>query len=111
MSHRKQLPPERVKVADAIAITGLGQRKLQQMAAAGQVPGAARPPTFRVWTFDLVELRAWVANWDVPRAATAPRPRAHIGTVPGADISDTYERAKERLRAVMCPTRERRHRP
>ena len=49
---------ERVKTADACAITGMTPRRLQLMVKAGRVPGAAK--MFGVLTFDEAKLRAWV---------------------------------------------------
>jgi hypothetical protein len=43
----------------AMAITGEKERTLQAAAAAGLIPGAAKP--FKCWTFDEAELRAWLA--------------------------------------------------
>jgi hypothetical protein len=48
--------PERIKMARAVEITGESARTLQAAAAAGLIPGAARP--FKCWTFDETELRA-----------------------------------------------------
>jgi hypothetical protein len=48
--------PERIKMARAVQITGETERTLQAAAAAGLIPGAAKP--CKCWTFDEARLRA-----------------------------------------------------
>jgi hypothetical protein len=50
--------PERIKMARAVEISGETDRTLQAAAAAGLIPGAAKP--FKCWTFDETQLRAWL---------------------------------------------------
>jgi hypothetical protein len=48
---------ERCGVEQAAAILGLSKRKVQDMAARGELPGAAK---IGVWTFDVERLRRYV---------------------------------------------------
>jgi hypothetical protein len=48
---------ERVCIADAVRISGLKLRTLQNLAAQGAIPGAAKPAGR--WTFDISQLRRW----------------------------------------------------
>ena len=50
--------PERGRAADVARITSLSVRKIQEMAAAGRLAGAAK--LGGVWTFDLAKVRAWI---------------------------------------------------
>lgn len=63
--------PERVKTAQACAITGMTPRRLQLAAKAGKVPGAAK--MFGVLTFDEATLRAWVKERVEETCKTAPQ--------------------------------------
>ena len=63
---------ERVKMAQAVAITGKSDRALQAMALAGKVPGAAK--IGGEWTFDEATLRAWVKELEVPQWLAKPLP-------------------------------------
>lgn len=51
-------PRERVTIEDAVPITGLSARTMQEMAARGLIPGAAK--LGRRWTFDLHKLRKMI---------------------------------------------------
>ncbi len=51
--------PERVRADEIARITGLSVRNVQERAAAGMMPGAAK--LGGVWTFDPIKARAWVA--------------------------------------------------
>lgn len=53
-------PPERIKMARACAIVGLDARVMQQMAEAGEIPGAIKIRS--LWTFDEAKLRNWLAD-------------------------------------------------
>lgn len=53
----KLMQLERVTVHDAVRITGICIRTLQNLAAQGLIPGAAKPAGR--WTFDIVLLRKW----------------------------------------------------
>jgi len=56
-SEAELMPVERVTVLDAVRITGICARTLQNLAAQGLIPGAAKPAGR--WTFDLLLLRKW----------------------------------------------------
>jgi hypothetical protein len=49
---------ERVSISEAVRISGLKMRTLQNLAAQGVIPGAAKPAGR--WTFDISQLRRWV---------------------------------------------------
>lgn len=108
-------------MAAAMAITGKGKRRLQLMAKARKVPGAAK--IWGEWTFDEQKLRAWVKTLEdescpieptpaaavpSPAAAAARRPLTPSGAATrsmGANASresssdGRYEQAKSRLLA------------
>ena len=80
---RQPLPimPERVKMVDAVAITGKAARALRTAAAAGKIPGATK--LIGEWTFDLVALRAWTKSPQREQAspcASAKPPRTASGS-------------------------------
>jgi excisionase family DNA binding protein len=52
------LPPERVRPADVARMLGVSTRKVQEMAAAGRLSGAAK--IGQLWTFDPAKIRAWI---------------------------------------------------
>jgi hypothetical protein len=49
---------ERCKIDEAVYITGLSERTLQNLSARGEIWGAAK--LGRRWTYDRLRLRAWV---------------------------------------------------
>ena len=51
---------ERCTTKEAVLITGLSARTLQDLAAANRVPGAGKPAGR--WTFDVQRLRAWAQS-------------------------------------------------
>ena len=53
----KLMQLERVTIHDAVRITGICVRTLQNLAAQGLIPGAAKP--VGRWTFDITLLRKW----------------------------------------------------
>lgn len=77
-----ELVPERCTIEHAVLIIGLPKRTVQDMAARGELPGAAK--FRRRWTFDINKLRKFVAEEERktrrrgsaliarPRAATNP---------------------------------------
>lgn len=81
---------ERIKIAQACAITGKAKRRLQLMAKKGKVPGAAK--IWGEWTFDEAKLRAWVReledascpNDQTAAAATTPAAERRRRTQNGA---------------------------
>lgn len=69
---------KRVKIAQAIDATGKGERVVQQMAEAGEIPGAVK--IRGEWTFNLKKLLAWVDELErqqcqTRKAAGDARPR------------------------------------
>lgn len=54
----RRIKPERVRMAEACAITGKASRAIQDMAATGKIPGAAK--IGGEWTFNELTLRRWV---------------------------------------------------
>jgi predicted DNA-binding transcriptional regulator AlpA len=71
--------PERVRPADVARMSGVSTRKVQEMAAAGRLPGAARID--QLWTFDPAKIRAWILEQEAlvsrrhgSAAAPAPAP-------------------------------------
>lgn len=50
--------PERVKADVVSKITGYSVRQVQNMAALGKIPSAARPG--KIWTFDELRVRRWM---------------------------------------------------
>ena len=57
-SYLATFPIERVSISEAVRISGLKMRTLQNLAAQGAIPGAAKPAGR--WTFDISQLRRWV---------------------------------------------------
>ncbi|MGN8544673.1 hypothetical protein ACQPTN_06525 [Bradyrhizobium sp. 13971] len=52
--------PERIKVEDVARITGENKRTIQAAAARDEILGPGK--LFKVWTFDQVKLRTWIAT-------------------------------------------------
>lgn len=111
-SKRRKRPgpaSERCAVEQAAAIIGLPLRTVQNMAARGEIPGAAK---FGRWTFDILKLRKLVedrerASWlsaDQKRHPVATGVRIVSGAefgrraVPQAGSVSRYEQAIQQLR-------------
>ena len=105
-------PVERIKMPRAVQITGETERTLQAAAAAGLIPGAAKP--CKCWTFDEARLRRWIAdkerkpcqrsqNEDADRRAsqrTRSSAAASSGRAfrsPAKSSEEAYQRAMQRL--------------
>ena len=100
-------PTERIRPADVARITSLSVRKVQELAAAGRIPGAAKMGG--AWTFSEEKLRAWIKNCE---AAAAERSVVHrepnrrpviwgdMSLVPAETIQAAYD-------AVVRPKRPR----
>lgn len=58
MVRRREVKRERGTIDDAIGILGVSHRSVQDLAASGALPGAAK--IGRRWTFDLAKLREYV---------------------------------------------------
>src|SRR5271166_2944564 len=68
--------PERVRPPEVANMTGLSVRKVQELSAAGRIPGAAK--LGGVWTYDPEQVRKWIKQrerqtWrgDSPSIATS----------------------------------------
>jgi predicted DNA-binding transcriptional regulator AlpA len=71
------MPPPRVRASAIALMTGLSVRKVQELAAAGKLPGAAK--LGGVWTFDPQKVRAWIEEREAH--ASRPRPRVEVPAV------------------------------
>jgi hypothetical protein len=111
------IAPERIKSAQACAITGLSPRVLQQMAERGDVPGSVKLGARYV--FDVARLRAWLAELEQRQAAGRnalddcmhrPRPSGNAPR-PGQSHAplrhDAYEQAMSKLLAPIDRFRRR----
>jgi hypothetical protein len=113
------IAPERIKSAEACAITGLSPRVLQQMAERGEIPGSLKLGARYV--FDVTRLRTWLAELEQRQAEgrdalgdqlRRPRRSGH-STAPRHH--DAYEQAMSKLLATPIdpfrqPKRPRRSR-
>lgn len=61
---------ELIRCRDVRRMTTLSVRKIQQMAAVGEIPSAAR--LGHIWTFDPDAIRAWIVK---QREKACPRPQ------------------------------------
>lgn len=91
--------PERIRPADVARITGLSVRKVQEMSAAGRLPGAAKMDG--IWTFDESKIRAWIRHQERqveargarsfrPAVTGVPRPSGDVSGLPDANIAEAY---------------------
>lgn len=91
--------PERCKVPTAVAITGLSTRTIQNLAAQGKIPGAAK--LAGQWTFDLARLRRWVRQLEGETACrgnpTTSTGEEEPGTPGFRSTAETTDEAYERL--------------
>ncbi|WP_259369087.1 helix-turn-helix transcriptional regulator [Komagataeibacter europaeus] len=89
---------QRVRLADVARVTTLSTRQIQKLAAAGQIPGAAK--FGRIWTFDPIKIHAWINNQEARVCQAAPTPTytfeaKRIGggsRLPTASIEAAYAR-------------------
>src|SRR6186997_1173007 len=98
---------ERVKIAQAVAITGKSERALQAMALAGKVPGAAK--IGGEWTFDEATLRSWVKELEeltqclarpLPMRSGAARSYGAGSRSRAKSIGGAYEQTMQKLRSL-----------
>ena len=93
---------ERVRVADVVRITSLPARTVQDMAASGNLPGAAKMG--KVWTFDPIAVRAWVRQ----KEAEACRERTSISAAPlGGGASKSVDESTDEAYARLIHGRRR----
>jgi hypothetical protein len=99
----------RCKISTAVEILGASARTIRNKAAAGLIPGAAKP--FGAWTFDTALLHAFVAEKEREACQKSPRhQRAATGVMecstdafksPAAPISGGhYGRTIQKLRQI-----------
>lgn len=84
---------ERVAIADAVRISGINKRTLQNMALLGAIPGAAKPAGR--WTFDIIQLRKWAQQGPekvVPCLRTSSSEMASTGDVSRSAGESTVSR-------------------
>src|SRR5690554_5816798 len=89
---------ERVRTAEAVRLTGIPARTLQEKAAAGLIPGARK--VFGRWTFDAAQL-ARLGTTPCRRAST--RETGSIGRVSrsgGSSIARAYEHVLSQSRSA-----------
>lgn len=86
---------ERVGVAEAMLATGLRKRTVQNLAARGLIPGAAK--LGGLWTFDRVKLRRWIAAKEREACRETSISEAASGMdasrLAGRSYAKAYERA------------------
>jgi len=106
MSHPLEIRRERGTIDEAVAIIGYPARTVQAMAAAGRIPGAAKPG--RRWTFDLDVLRRWIKQEEKKRWQSDERRPIAIGAagsfggvsrLPARSTDGAYARAMARLQS------------
>jgi|GEM_PF-4375494 len=121
-STQLRIEPERINMAAALPIIGKGRRVAQQMAEAGEIPGAIK--IRGEWTFDLGKLRAWLRELEneqcqtrkvvagasprerlrpTPNGSGAPRTagRSKVASAsPDDSAAGRYERAMSKLLAI-----------
>jgi hypothetical protein len=99
------MKPERGTIEAAMAILGLPERSVQDLAARGQIPGAAK--FGRRWTFDLEKLRRHVKQKERGQWQNAKRRLDAIGAaIPfgaasvtaAATLDGRFTRVTRRLR-------------
>jgi Helix-turn-helix domain len=102
---------ERGSTAQAMAILGLPPRTIQDRAARGKIPGAAK--LGRRWTFDLKELRRFVKQKERETWASARRPQDVFGVARpfGAASRFAAENSDGRFTQVTRRLRGRNSRP
>lgn len=90
-----QQAAERVLIAQACRMTGLSRRNVQDMAARGDIPGAAK--LGGRWTFDAATLRRWIKSREIRRweetSTSGDRSGGAGFVLPGSNIDEAYERA------------------
>jgi hypothetical protein len=91
-------PRERGDIRDAMRITGLKQRDIEQKAAEGKIPGAAKLFGSRNWSFDLARLRGYVVK-DIEGfkiRLAGQKVRQALYRAAESDCRDRYERGTKR---------------
>src|SRR5215475_11478248 len=88
----------RIRPAEVARITSLSILKVQEMAASGKIPGAAKFDG--VWTFDPVQIKAWIHQRERAAACPMKDPYANAATsipaayvLPDESLNEAFERA------------------
>lgn len=91
---------ERITVEEASPILGLPARTIQQMAARGIIPGAAK--FGRRWTFDERKLRAFIRGREeeTQRTANASSARVLTRALTSAEVLRMRDNAIGRVRTI-----------
>lgn len=96
-------PLERVRAAEVRRMTSLSLRQIQDMAAKGDIPGAAK--LGGVWTFDPVRIQLWIREQQ--RICLANRKTSTSEARHGGDVSalpdESIEVAYEQLIRAKRP--------
>ncbi|HXT81402.1 MAG TPA: helix-turn-helix domain-containing protein [Acetobacteraceae bacterium] len=84
----------RIRVSDVARLTSIGRRAVQDMAAAGKIPGAAK--LGGLWTFDPDKLSRWITQRERQACrsiSTYAAPSIGAGSKsPDANTDQAYER-------------------
>jgi hypothetical protein len=111
VDEEKMMPsPERIKIKQAMLITGETERSLQAAASRGKIPGAAK--LLKSWTFDEAKLGKWIASKELRAGRVArdkaqelalrqiarsiPKPAKRTSNRPNWDLEERFERARAR---------------
>lgn len=90
---------ERCRSRRVAELTGWSIRTVQEKAAAGEVPSAARPDDDSHWTYDEAIIRIWIRSWRGGACRTTSKggDRAVRGTPASRSEVVGYEEAYEQL--------------
>jgi hypothetical protein len=81
--------PARIKPRDVAILTGLSLRQVQQMAAEGKIPGAAK--LGGVWSFAPEKVTAWIKNGESQIRAKRFAVRRRTSSTLITDVRNTHE--------------------
>lgn len=95
---------ERIRPREVSHITSLSQRKVQELAAAGKLPSAAK--LGGVWTFEERAIRAWITQreqslWPESHAISTSAGKS------GGDVSKSPDESIEAAYAQLIPAKRR----
>jgi excisionase family DNA binding protein len=94
------MTPARITADNAAMMLGIPLRTVQQMAAAGDLPGAVK--VGKRWTFCPAKLRKWLDEGAMqPKPIAKPKPLPRY--IPSWRIAETYEKALKSLRKPAKP--------
>lgn len=95
--------PERIRPRAVSEMTSLSVRKVQEMAAAGAIPGAAK--LGGIWTFDPIRVRAWIREQE--RTCLAKQETSTRATASGGDGSRSPDESIEAAYEQLIPAKRR----